>query len=306
MKTRPRKNAMILAVLLVPAVLPGLARAQVGISLAIGNTVAATDALGRILPGSDGNPDGSCRVEIRQIFVGGILAPTDALLDTYNPLMTNSHLGRGVIGDLTGLYAETFLDRSVLATNKSYYARVFDRPPAQTPLYYADTPPFSLPPTSEPSVNAEFGPLKRVDGTDPDPDTDSDGIPDVIETEIIGTSIYDEDSDEDGWDDLFEYLYGSPMDPNDYVPLTIDVRAPEFAGEPPVPVTPYTVSWWSLPGMWYQLEYHPDTVDAGDYEVIDTYRAAADELAVDVDGWVNQEFQRTGFFRVWALPDYEP
>ena len=130
MKTKIHVKVLAATAMLALAILPVAASAQ-GISLAVGNTVPVQNVLGRNLLGNNGDPDNSSRVEIRQTWTGGqILAPTNeqSQIDTYNPLITNSHLGRGVLGSNPGIYSETFTNRSVLATNIPYYVRVFNRP----------------------------------------------------------------------------------------------------------------------------------------------------------------------------------
>ena len=104
MKTRFHFRALGLAAGLVWALLPA-ARAQ-EIALSVGNMVPVTNALGRHLPGTWGDADNSCRVEIRQTWTGGvILAPSNgsAQVDAYNPLITNSYLGFGVVGSNPGM-----------------------------------------------------------------------------------------------------------------------------------------------------------------------------------------------------------
>ena len=147
MKTKFRSKILGMSAGLALAVLPAVANAQ-GISLAVGNTEPAQNLLRHNLPGTDGDPDNSCRVEIRQAWTGGIiLAPSNGSgqVDTFNPLVTNSYLGHGAIGSNPGLYSETVADRSVISTNATYYARVFDRPDPAAAIYYADTALFAQP-----------------------------------------------------------------------------------------------------------------------------------------------------------------
>lgn len=298
MKTRRQANATFWAALLALAVLPGLARAQ-GISVAVGNMVPVTNVLGRTLVGNNGDPDNSCAVEIRRTWTGGIiLAPTNdpAQLEAFNSQITNSHLGRGVVGVNPGTYAETFENRALLATNQQYYVRVFNRPNPQEAIYYADTPPFYGPPESVPSLNPEFGPLVRVDG-EADVDTDGDGLPDALEDSETGTYPSEGDTDGDGYNDWFEALYGGYMDPLDpkEAPIVLEIHSPEEPG-----TGPRTVSWWTLPvpGLTYRLGYRPEWVDTHGYEEVWSDAATSNAyLEIDVEDVVTNEPVK-GFFRV--------
>ena len=281
------------------AILPAQARAQ-GVALAIGNTIPVENVFGRNWPGTNDDPGNSCPVEIRRTWTGGlILAPSNdpAQLDAFNPLVTNTYLGRGVIGVNSGTYAETFTNRSVLATNLQYYVRVFDRPPGPTPVYYADTLPF-YPPATDPSINPEFGALKRVDGTFPDPDSDGDGIPDAMEgnTEgLWGLDPGNPDTDGDGYDDFFEVIHDEHLQPTEKDrSLEIQINAPQ------IEAGPYTVSWWTIPvpAMTYRLQFRPQFVDGDVFSNVWTGAATETLLDIDVQEWVGTNDPPKGFFRV--------
>lgn len=297
MKTKIHVKVLAATAISVLAFLPVATSAQ-GISLAVGNTVPVQNVLGRNLPGNNGDPDNSSRVEIRQTWAGGqILAPTNdpGQMETYNPLVTNSYLGHGVIGLNPGIYSETFTNRSVLATNATYYARVFDRPDPSAAIYYADTAPFFGPPVDVPSINPEFGALMRVDGEE-DVDTDGDGLPDAMEDGETGTIPSEWDTDGDGFGDWFEAYYDDYMDPNAPTnALEIQINVPENAA-----VDPHTVSWWTIPvpDMTYQLQYRPQWVDGDTYSNVWSGTATETYLDVDVQDWVGTNEPPKGFFRV--------
>ena len=287
------------AALFALAGLPSVASAQ-GSALSVGNIIPVTNVLGRVLPGTDGSPDSSCRVEIRRTYTGGtILAPTNdpGQIETFNPLVTNSHLGRGVVGINPGIYAETFADRSVLATNLLYYARVFDRPDPSDAIYYADTETFPGQPVDVTSINPEFGALRRVDG-EADVDTDGDGIPDALEESETGTIPSEWDTDGDGFNDGFEAYYTPYMDPNasNEVDFAVSLNSPV---EPET--EPYTVSWWTLPvpGMTYLLEYTDGMPFEEEFTVVLETNVATDAwLEVPVDDLLGTSDPIKGFFRV--------
>ena len=285
------------ATILALAGLPLAANGQLGGSLAVGNTIPVTNALWRNLPGTDGDPANSCQVEIRRTYAGGtILSPTNeqSQIEIFNPLITNSHLGRGVIGVNPGIYAETFTNRSVLATDETYYARVFDRADPAAAIYYADTEPFARPADEVGEINPEFGPLKLVGTGEPDGDADGDGIPDAMEGDL-GLDPNSPDRDEDGYSDWFEAHYGDYLNPKEAdPPLHIEINDPENVG-----VDPHTVSWWTIPvpGMTYRLDYRPQWVDGEAYTNLWSGMATETNLEVDVEDWVQTDGVK-GFFRV--------
>ncbi|MGD9781597.1 MAG: hypothetical protein AB7V14_05525 [Kiritimatiellia bacterium] len=296
MRTKFHVESWAWAALFALAGLPSVASAQ-GSALSVGNWIPVTNALWRNLPGTDGDPDNSGRVEIRQTWTGGtILSPANeqSQIETFNPLVTNSHLGRGVLGINPGTYAETFADRSVLATNLLYYARVFDRADPAAAIYYADTETFPGQPVDVTSINPEFGPLKLVATGELDGDADGDGIPDAMEGDM-GLDANSPDHDGDGYGDWFEAHYGDYLDPKEWnSPLEILLNSPENAG-----VDPHTVSWWTIPvpDMTYRLDYRPLWVDGEAYTNLWSGAATDTHLEVDVEDWVQADGVK-GFFRV--------
>ena len=295
MKTRFHFRALGLAAGLVWALLPA-ARAQ-EIALSVGNMVPVTNALGRHLPGTWGDADNSCRVEIRQTWTDGvILAPSNgsAQVDAYNPLITNSYLGFGVVGSNPGMYSETFTNSSTLATNQTYYVRVFDRPNPAAAIYYADTLPFNGPPEHVGSINPEFGNLRLTSGAE-DVDTDGDGIPDAMEDDM-GTSSSQWDTDGDGFDDYFEATHDqllSPTEPD----LDLRILAPAFAGDA------HRVDWGAKEGVNYRLEY-TDVLPFEELYTVPFWSGTATNSrpTIDVESVVTNDEPIQGFFRVFAVP----
>ena len=297
MKAKIHVKILAAMAMLALAILPVRARAQ-GISLAVGNTIPVENAFGRNWPGTAGDPGGSCPVEIRRTTAGGqILSPTNdpGQIETFNPLVTNSYLGKGVIGAHPGIYAETFTNRAVLATNLQYYARVFDRPPGPTPVYYADTQPFFGPPVDAPSLNPEFGAQKLVATGLPDVDTDGDGITDGAEGDL-GLDPNSPDTDGDGFNDWFEAFWWDYLNPKEGdVPLEIWIHSPEIPGS-----GPRTVSWQTIavPGMTYQLQFRPWWQDETAYSNVWSTVATDTNVEYDVESILQEDSPVKGFFRV--------
>lgn len=295
MKTKFHLNVLLATMVLALAMLPIGAYAQVGGGLSVGNKIPVQNALGRNWTGTNGDPDNSARVEIRQTHTGIILAPTNGpgQVESFNPLVTDSYLGHGVVGINPGTYSEGFMDWSVWETNLTYYVRVFDRSDPSGAIYYADTLPFYGPSDAVSVINPEFGEVKRVDG-EPDVDTDGDGIPDAMEGDM-GLDAGNPDTDGDGYPDGFEAVHDEYLQPGEPDPsLEIQINPP-FA----LAVDPHTVSWQTIPvpNMEYRLEYRPQWTDETAYDEVWNGMATDTHLEIDVEGLVTNAPVK-GFFRV--------
>ena len=200
------------------------------------------------------------------------------------------------VGANPGIYAETFTNRTVLATNLQYYARVFDRPPGPDPVYYADTVPFFGPPSDLPSINPEFGPAKLVATGEIDVDTDGDGIPDGAEVDY-GLDPNSPDTDGDGYNDWFEaFWWEDYLNPKEGdAPLVIQINSPEIPG-----AEPHTVSWWTIPvpGMTYQLQFRPWMPAEAAYSNVWSTVATETNVEYDVESLIETDSPVKGFFRV--------
>ena len=140
-----------------------------------------------------------------------------------------------------------------------------------------------------------FGALQLVSGEE-DIDTDGDGIPDAMESEILGTSPTDRDTDGDGYSDYFEAVHREYMhakEPDE--PLSVQINPPVL-----VESDPYTVSWWTIPvpGMQYRLEYTDALLVPEAFVEVWSGTATATNVEVDVDEWVRTNSLLKGFFRV--------
>lgn len=299
MKTSLRLTA-VMALLWGIGWLPSSAPAQT-ISVSVGNDMPVKDQIGRVLPGRNGLPNSSSLVEIRQTTQWGIIIAPDP--DTgaghpANPLMAASYIGKDSIA--AGFFSETFTNR--LCPTNSFYARVFDAPEAHKAIYYADSAPFEGTSNNVANIIVTFGAWKLRSTGEPDIDSDGDGIPDAMESEIIGTSPAMADTDEDGFNDLFEVLFSdylNPTEPDARLELAIHAPA-EQSGDP------HTVSWDTIavPNMTYRLEFTDELDFENPYiEAIWTGEATATNLVVDVEDWVTNSLYK-GFFRVVVPYDF--
>lgn len=280
------------------------AMAQLGGALTVENTTALTDVIGRVLPGSIGEPATATHAEIRETTDAGGIAPPDP--DTgegdegLNPLVRNTYLGAGIIlVENPGRFSETFSER--LDESKQYYARVYDRPSAGASLYYLDSAPFEDDGSSQYANPSFASSTWKLIGTGAaDVDSDGDGIPDMWEMDN-GLNPGEKDTDGDGFDDLFEVLNDTHWNASEPDPmLALTIEAPAFVSDPGGLDGPHTVSWPTKAGVTYRLEYHPTQVDAtnGWVEIWNDV-AGSDEQTEDID-WVLENGGSNGFFRVWV------
>lgn len=299
-----QRGRWILAMAILAA---GVARAQVIAPLYVYNEIPATDVVGRNLPGTCGAPLHLCStVEIREVGTG--IVPPDPVTkqsdDAANPLVEESYMGKNALGTDPGLFGEVLEERIVVG--EWYFVRVFDL----DRLYYADTAAFQAPEPEQSSVQSDvevvFGGMKLVSGAE-DEDTDGDGIPDELEF-AVGLDPFSRDSRGDGWDDLFVLLMEGELELTDPNPIVVEFRG--AGGEDPLRrgSEPYSVSWWSIPGVWYRLDHRVDLRDEAPevWAEIWSGEATESELDVDVDDYVLPEGNEAGFFRVQALPYYVP
>ena len=271
------------------------AEAQVG-SLVVGNSAPVTNALGRPFHGVNGYPEISARVEIREMGPG--IVPPDTETgegnDGVNPLVRVSYIGHDSPFENSGMFSETFTNR--LGEGTWYFARVYDGPSPGGSMYYLNSETFQGPPSGVESLDVVFQTRRLVNG-EPDLDSDGDGIPDAMEGDM-GLDPNSPDTDGDGFDDRFEEL-NDYVDPKEPLPLDIAIHAPQLATDP------HSVSWWTIPGVFYRLEYRPQWVD-GEPFIPDVWTGVAGgteigTIQIDVESWVTNSPVK-GFFRVFAVP----
>lgn len=289
---RSLKNGLIPGVLCVAALVL-TANAQILLDLHVGNQSPVTNALGQTLPGTGGYPDQACKVEIRQVG-SGILPPDQTTGEGHpnNPLLRDSYMGHNAAGTDPGMFSETFSNR--LTNGVAYFARVFDAPLPANAFYYADSVSFTNPVApGENDIDVVFQPFRLVSTSLPDEDADGDGIPNTMESEVTGTSPSRWDTDGDGFSDLYELTHADYLRAKDADPIDIWLHTPQTAGE-----TNF-ISWWTVPGLAYRLEFNSQRPDSASYTNIWNGVAPGTEIEIDVEDWVSDPM---GFFRVIAEP----
>lgn len=275
--------------------------------LYVGNVEPVQDPHGRPMAGSNLSADAAdrSRVELRVAPFGGLRATpsTNGVADPRNPLVTPDSVGgigmNAALPD-SGLFCMVFPDR--LPTNEMVFARAYNAPTAAEATFYADSFPVRIPSrATESSVVLVFEAAQPLDPGD----DDGDGLVNSWER-LLGTDDRaSADYDEDGMSDYHEMLAGT--DPTDRGSLLVlrSIRrgaAAAPAGTGGASTKPILVSWQSVPGMKYQLQYVSTllgaqefipvlaedgqdfvTADAGEYEI---------EMRVDVsDGMVAGAFR---------------
>jgi hypothetical protein len=287
---------------------------QLGGSLSLECPAALTDVVGLRLPGTWGNEDGrSVKVEIRQTTsIGGVYppCPDTGMGDPLNPLIADIHMGEGVVlldgEEDSGKFSKVIYTTDINGT--LIFARVYDEPSPQESTYYLDSSKLFVP-TSRPPTTIYFSfdssAWNLISTSAPDVDTDGDGMPDQWELGA-GLSPVNIDTDGDGWDDHFEVLHQAYLNPTNRDFIGLSVQGPIVTGSAPVELDPYTVSWQSVPGTWYRLEYHENQVDAEAYQESWVHQAETNQtmMEMDIDAWIRRPETTTGFFRVWAMPYY--
>jgi len=269
--------------------------------LAIGNTNAVFDVLGRPFPGTwSGDVNDAARVEVRE-YGTGIAAPdpiTGEGNDTVNPLLLVTYMGHDIVSSTdTGMFSYSLPDR--LPKDVVYFARVYDAAQPSASYYYANSLPFhDVPPEQQsttPNLDIKFQGLHLWDTNLPAGDTDGDGIPDWMEPELYSTDPTLSDTDEDGYNDKFEVLHSEYVDPTEKNPNEIQLYLPDFS-EPPSETNEYYVRWWAIPDVDYRLEYGDTMIDGQAYSNIWSGSTSETNLEISVE-WVQTNAGVKGFFR---------
>ena len=291
--------------------LPILAALVAGAQVAVGDVQPPiarnlyVGAASDMVLGFDGLPvpDGSY-IEFRAMYKAGSVwkaySPQSDLIGR-NPLLTTSSVGSGVIRPARGRgrFAACVCG---LATTNAYVVRLFDGPTPEESVAYCDSLPFTYGDDATRTVtNVLFTTWKTLDGAEL-ADTDGDGLVDIAETSLAFTDPDDWDTDGDGFSDGFEHTHG--MDPLQSYELVIRLTATPVdeslldADSPPVHL--YDVTWASVSGLTYNLEYLDDMLAPEEnWTGITNVTATGTETAVPVDEWYLDN--PSGFFRVWTV-----
>jgi len=309
MKTTLHLNRRLVVAVMFLAVTAGAPAAIVD-SLYLGNSAPVLDVLGRPVQGTWGQDSNECaRVEIREVGEG--IEPPDPVTgesdNVANPLFLETQMGHNAVGRNPGRFSVALPNR--LPEGTGFFARVFD-PVAP---YYADSAPFLAPTTSkqiQAAVNVQFEPMRLISGG-ADVDSDGDGVPNTMEL-ALGMDPDREDSRGDGWDDLFVLMLGDYLNPTNANWIEIAIDTPALSADSPARTDAdlYFVSWWTIPGVWYRLEYRvaalDDEDDEGAWEEVWTGMAESTELSINVDDLMLEDEDLSGYFRVWAMPYHDP
>ncbi len=222
--------------------------------LYFGTSRPIQNEFGRHLEGSAALPPELCaRVEILSTTNGIIYPPNkDGTPDPRNTVLPG---GVSFIGNLTargltnpGIFAVGFMTNQPVYGAK-LFARAFNASSREAASFYSDSEVFT---NAGPFIKYDilFAPMTALDTAD----DDSDGLHNSWE-ESYGSNPLMTDSDGDGVDDGQEVRAGtSPVDANSVFLLT-GFRAGAGSGA--------EISWSSVPGKRYQVEYTTDDLCRG-------------------------------------------
>lgn len=227
----------------------------VGPPLYISNITPVKDQYERRMPGTHGQGIRSL-VELR-VTTNGIVRPPypDGTAHPYHPLFSpqsTAGMGQNAIGDDPGRFAMVLSKRP--PTNIYVFARAYSGPSAAEANFYADSQPMRAENIGQTALVATFGPALPMDNGD----DDGDGLCNSWERELGTYDRMTADYDGDGMSDLDEMLAGTdPTNPDSLLRIELIQRdkVPRVlaAGEPPT--RPVQISWQSVPGRTYQVEY---------------------------------------------------
>lgn len=296
-----------------------------------GNVVPLQDEFGRPMRGSPSLAGASVRprIEIRVAYFHPFhqaytnLPPgTNGASSPYNPLVTESNqynpqapigtvpadsiggVGMNAAEANSGLFCLVFPKRP--ATGLRIFARAYNAPTPAEATFYADSDVVEVSSNAS-SLVFTFGALQALN---PDADSDNDGLNDSWEALLGIDDRLTPDYDDDGMSDLHEMWAGTaPDDPDSKLEFTLVKSEPstQVLGEGEEPPRQVRVSWQSVPGKKYQIQYVPALVDAdgaapdfvtvpvlGDADGIVT----AGEGQYEMDLWIDVGDRFTGTFRV--------
>lgn len=286
--------------------------------LYVGNVEPVLDPFGRPMRGGSQAPDGSfrARVELRRATNIWHLVPptTNGAAHPFNPLVsaqTVGHVGMNAHGRDSGLFCMAIQERP--PTNFMVFARVYNAPTVEEATFYADSAPVRMPKATETTIVLAFAgasPINTNGWSSPDdPFT-------VSHAELLGIDDRrTDDYDGDGVSNWHEWLAGTaPDDPDSRLVIQMVRREtdPAVLAKEGVNLNkPVRVSWASVPGKKYRLQYvpqlaaiDPDTGEPyafsgdldGDGQEDSPIVAGEGEYQIDV--WVDVKDTPTGTFRV--------
>ncbi len=221
----------------------------------------------------------------------GIFPPAvDGSANTNNPVLHHARVGEGIDPEAgtTGMFAGEFaIDRTVANT---LFARIFNRPTLAESSFYTDSQIY----VSSTTVFGEFRIFASQTSTELDPgDDDSDGLSNSME-KSLGTSSSDSDSDDDGVSDYMEVLAGTnPLDDESFLQM-VDLARGADAN--------LLVSWSSVSGKTYQVEYTTNSLAAAVVNYLDLYDPVQATGLVTSVTFTNGALLHANHFRVRLAP----
>lgn len=278
--------------------------------LFVGNVEPVCNEYGMPMPGSRTGEEIVSLVEVREACNGLALPPsTNGAAHVNNPLLGPEGvggMGENVMSPDLGLFCLLF--RNPPADGTRVFVRVYNASTPEEASFYADSSVVEVD-AGAGTLVVEFGKLLPMDSGD----DDGDGLINAWEKSMGTFDRPAFDYDGDGMTDLAEMRAGTvATNASSLLTFSRIESVPEADGEKAVPAgalwqKPVRVSWQSVPGRTYQLEYAPIPATTG--EAVRAFAAVGDpviagdeeyEISILVD--VEEDVSR-GMFRVRLITE---
>lgn len=284
----------------------------ISVPLYAGNVVPLQDEFGRPMRGAPSAASAASRprVEVRLAYTnryagGEAFSPgINGESSPYNPLVApEAEIGMGMnaASANSGLFCAVFPKRP--ATGAKLFARAFNAPNPADATFYAESEIVEVP-SNATALVFTFGELKALDSAD----ADGDGLENSWE-ELLGIDDrLTPDYDGDGMSDLHEMWAGTaPDDATSKLSFRLVDReaTPQLQADGEDPTRRVRVTWQSVPGKTYRLEYVPmlAALDPGtgqpySFELVPGGLVTAGDGEYEIEMLVDVSTNATGTFRV--------